>query len=142
VLNFDASSTAKRLSPLGGIATIEMSVRGVGGTSLADVLQPLADWLLVGLAITLSRGWAGQVITELSLWALYAYAVYTFLPDLFPDWLSDLAEDRIFISLVAIGVIVLAQPVVAHLSSARQFMLTGSIGATDPSSTFGSSRRP
>jgi len=121
--------TPNRLRALGGVASLEVLVRGVGNASLVDLMELVGEELLVALAVGISSGWVGETVGNVLMWTVYAYALYTVIPGLFPESLSGLSVDRGLMGLLAVGAIVVAQPVTQAFAGTRQAAIaTGSTG--------------
>jgi len=113
-----------KLGGIGGIATLELSIRGIGGVSIVDLIELFAEGLIVTIAVGATSGRIGETLSTAAMWLLYAYAMYTFLPRLFPEFLSKLSADRILVAIIAVGAVVVALPFHARLTSVRRVAST------------------
>jgi len=126
----------RNLMPLGILGGIEVAVRGVGSTSLVDIVDAVSDGLLVAVVVLLSEGWIGQYIGELATWVLYAIVIYLLLPSLMPGSLSELLDDRVLMWLISICVVIIANGISTHLTVLRTVAATGqAIGGPEQSIT-------
>lgn len=103
---------------ISGVAALELSLRGIGGVTLADLIDLIVDGILVTFAVALSSGWTGQTLGTLATWLLYALVLYTSLPKLFPAALSEVADDGGIVGLIVVGSVALAFPVQALFNKA------------------------
>jgi putative effector of murein hydrolase LrgA (UPF0299 family) len=113
-----SGSTPNRTTVFGGLAITEIVVRTVATPGFLDPVA-ISERAFVAVTVGLAEGWIGQTIGEILMWSLYGYLLYTLLPELLPGSVAGLADDRTPLLLLALGAVVLAQPVADRFATIR-----------------------